>query len=321
MFKPNLYHGKTLWNRFEGWYFKIVNKEATESFAFIPGVFWGNSKEESHSFLQVLEGNSVKYNYHRFLWDNFNATHSPFSVEINDNTFSLEGINLSIVTSQQNMRGSLNFSNLLNWQDKIYSPGSMGPFNFIPFMQCYSQVCVMDMDISGQLTINGTVHNFNNGKGYIEKNWGNSFPISWIWIQSNNFSHPKTSLSCSIGHIPFWFTDFRGFLVGFYASGVFYQFTTMNGSTIKIEEKNNNVKINLINKTHTLKIQTESDSDSFILCKGPRNGKMIPLVNECLTGKVHVQLFENRSNKIILEDIGFATGIEYGGELMKILDI
>jgi len=48
MQKPQLYHGKTPWNRFEGWYFKIVNRDTTETFAFIPGVFWGNNQKRSN---------------------------------------------------------------------------------------------------------------------------------------------------------------------------------------------------------------------------------------------------------------------------------
>lgn len=321
MFRPELYHGKTPWNRFEGWYFKIVNKDATEAFAFIPGVFWGNHPQESHSFLQVLEGKTVKYNYHRFSPEVFHATtQSSLRIQVEKNHFSLEGMSLSIDSPQQKVQGSLKFSNRVDWRDKPYSPGSMGYFNFIPFLQCYSHVWAMDMDLSGDLIINGKTYNFDGGKGYGEKNWGNAFPYSWIWIQSNHFSSPTTSLSCSIGHIPLWLTSFRGFLIGLYHESTLYEFTTMKGTKMTINKQGNDVEIILKNKKHGLRIITSSEPDSYILCNGPRDGKMVPLVEESLRSKVFIRLWEEPSGKILLEDWGRACGIEYGGEQMRILN-
>lgn len=318
--RPDLYHGKTPWNQFEGWYFKLVDKNAKEVFCFIPGVFWGKSKKEAHSFIQVLEGSKVNYSYHQFSSDDFIPQQKPFQVKIQQNIFSLKGIKLHLDTPEQKIKGLITFKKLERWPDGFLAPGSMGYFNLIPFMQCYSQVCVMGMSLMGTLTINGIRYCLDEGTGYIEKNWGNAFPYSWIWIQSNHFANSRASLSCSIGHIPFWFTSFRGFLVGLYHNDQFYEFTTMNHSKIRIISRGEDVEISLKNKAHTLLILTEAPRDSFILCKGPRDGKMIPLVQESLRSRVSVRLIENTTGNVIMDDIGTATGIEYGGEQMKILD-
>lgn len=320
MLQPNLYHGKTPWNQFEGWYIKIVDKDAKEAFSFIPGIFWGKDPQHSHSFLQALDGKRVHYTYHQFNTRAFIPKDQPFQVKVDQSSFSLEGMSLNINTLNEKILGTISFSNVVKWQDHPLSPGSMGFFNFIPFMQCYSQICALDMDIKGTLLINGIPHCFDGGRGYIEKNWGNSFPYSWIWIQSNHFSNRNTALTCSIGHVPFWFTSFRGFLVGLLFDGTLYKFTTMNRSTIQILPRDRDVEIVLNNKDHTLILITKAPYHSFIQCNGPRDGRMIPLVQESLQGSVSIQLFDNSSRRLIVEDLGLATGIEYGGDQMKILD-
>ena len=35
-------------------------------------------------------------------------------------------------------------------------------------------------------------------RGYIEKDWGKAFPHSWLWLQTNHFTQPGTSLSASV---------------------------------------------------------------------------------------------------------------------------
>ena len=318
---PDLYHG---WHKksnfFEGWYFKLVDASTQQVFVFIPGIHLGKIKEHSHSFIQVLKGKEVNYNYLRFPPDEFITSKHNFQVSIQDNDFSLERITINIAKADLRIRGTVNFKNILKWPDTLLNPGSMGFYNFIPNMQCYSQVCVMDMDLEGYLNIDGKEIDFNQGKGYIEKNWGKAFPYSWIWIQSNSFSQDKTSLSCSLAHIPFSFFSFRGFLIGLYVDGTFYSFTTINRSQIQVQQRGSDVAIQTENSHYSLKMKTRTFSENFMLLNGPRDGKMIPLVQENLQGEVDVVLIDKKHNTTIFEDKGFCTGIEYGGKQMMVLD-
>ena len=62
--------------------------------------------------------------------------------------------------------------------------------------------------------MNNISFKFNDGNGYIEKDWENPMPSSWIWIQTNNFKNSNSSIMISIARIP-WL----GFLLlglGFY---------------------------------------------------------------------------------------------------------
>lgn len=50
-FNPEIFQGKyKKKNYFEGWYYKIVDKDEKNSFAFIPGIAF-DKKGNSHSFI------------------------------------------------------------------------------------------------------------------------------------------------------------------------------------------------------------------------------------------------------------------------------
>lgn len=51
----------------------------------------------------------------------------------------------------------------------------------------------MSSRADGSITINNKNIAFDNGVGYIEKDWGSSFPKSYIWCQGNNFENSNTS--------------------------------------------------------------------------------------------------------------------------------
>ena len=64
IFNPNLYHGKhKSKNFFEGWYYKIVDKKNNYKLAIIPGISYGNSHDEHHSFIQIFNGKDIKFDY------------------------------------------------------------------------------------------------------------------------------------------------------------------------------------------------------------------------------------------------------------------
>jgi tocopherol cyclase len=50
---------------FEGWYYKIINKEETKAYAFIPGIAM-DEKGKKHFFIQVLNGKNKTAEYLSF---------------------------------------------------------------------------------------------------------------------------------------------------------------------------------------------------------------------------------------------------------------
>jgi len=321
LLNPDLYHGRMSKDYFEGWYFKIVDKNATQAFAFIPGISFSSDSEHDHAFIQIIDGMKKTYCYERFLPENFKAAGDIFSVDIAGNSFGHGGISFNLARKNVNVNGQLKFSNHLKWPDNFLNPGSMGFYNYILKMQCYSQVCAMDCDLNGSLEVNGNLIDFNNGKGYIEKNWGSAFPYSWVWVQGNHFQKERASLSCSLAHIPFPVTSFRGFLVGLYVGDKFYKFTSMNRSKVEVLQKGTDLRLELKNRFYSMTIDCETSNENYILLNGPRGGQMVPLVQENLQGFVHVTLRENNSGRTIFSDQSRCAGVEYGGEQIMVLDI
>jgi len=317
---PDLYHGRLGKNYFEGWYFKLVNRDMKQAFAFIPGVFFSSVPEHDHAFIQIIDGIKKTYRYERFPTKEFSSASNTFSVAVAGNSFGRNGLSFNLAGSRSAISGKIKFSNHLDWPENFFNPGSMGFYNYILKMQCYSQVCAMDFDLSGSLEINGHLVDYNGGKGYIEKNWGTAFPYSWVWIQCNQFQKERAALSCSLGHIPFPLSSFRGFLVGLYVGSSFYEFTTMNRSKAEVIQKGADLAVHFKNRRYSLTIECETKSEDFILLNGPRGDQMVPLVQENLQGLVRVTLKETSGSRTIYSDSGRCAGVEYGGEQMMVLD-
>ncbi|MBC5629546.1 hypothetical protein H8S20_11665 [Clostridium sp. NSJ-6] len=315
---PNLYHGENKKdNFFEGWYFKMVTKDRKHTLAIIPGI---SLSKDSHSFIQVLQGEKNSFNYFRYPTFKFSYSNSPFSINIDQSSFSLKRLLLNIRNEKLKIIGALYFDNIIPWKDSTLNPGSMGFYNYLNFMECYSQVCALDGNIQGVLTINDELIDFHGGKVYIEKNWGKSFPLSWLWIQSNYFNDKRATVTCSVGEIPFPLKSFRGFLIGVTVDDIFFKFTTMNRSHLDIKLNNNDITLQVKNKNFKLSLKTKSTKDNFILCHGPKDGKMIPYVKETLTGTVQIELLDLKNDKLIYSGEGYNTGIEYGGNLINSLE-
>ena len=229
IWNPELYHG---WGKekrfFEGWYYKIVSKDEKNAFAFIPGVAMDENGNKQ-AFIQILDGKKSTSEYIKFPFESFKANNKKHIIEIDKNRFTTHSVNLDL----PNIKGSLEFENVTPWSSSLFSPGIMGPFSFVPFMECYHGILSMDHLITGELLIKGKKVVFTSGRGYTEKDWGHSFPIGYVWMQSNHFSESKISFKCSVAKIPFKIFSFNGFIAGLWLKNKLIEFTTYNFSKVK----------------------------------------------------------------------------------------
>ncbi|MGD8823133.1 MAG: tocopherol cyclase family protein [Anaerolineales bacterium] len=214
LWRPEAYHGSGVKGHFfEGWYFKLINPDQSQRWAIIPGVFLNPDSSKSHAFIQVLDGITNQASYHRFPLEQFQASTSELDIQIGGNRFTSHGLSLDLPADNRSMKGEVRFGQLIPWPVRLTSPGIMGPYAFAPFMQTYHGILSFDHPLDGELRIAGQTVNFSQGRGYIEKDWGQTFPRAYIWMQTNHFEQPA-SLSASIATIPWLGNWFRGFLVG-----------------------------------------------------------------------------------------------------------
>lgn len=313
VFHPDRYQGWGKTSRyFEGWYFKLLNKDGSEAFAIIPGIAM-DEHGNKQSFIQVLDGKRKSARYHKFSFEDFSADKNAFQISIGNNFFSPNSIKLDI----EELQGELRFSNNIPWPKSIWSPGIMGPFSFVPFMECYHGIVSMNHEIAGQLLVNGISIDFNGGKGYLEKDWGKSFPSSYIWLQTNHFSEENISLKCSVAKIPWLGSSFIGFIAGFWWKDRLIRFTTYNQSTRKKTYADiKHVIIALENKQYLLEIYALRDAPTALA--SPILGLMDGRIEETMNAVVHVTLTEKKSGKVVFDDKGLHAGLEVAGNIEEL---
>lgn len=303
---PSLFQGEkqlqTNENYFEGWYFK--NSLNNFTISFIPGINIKNNNK--YCFIQIITNENsyyIKYNF-----NDFTFSHNPFFIKIKDNYFSEDKIIVSIDEQNLKLSGTLNFSKNIKLQKKFLSPNIMGPFSYIPNMECNHAILSLHHYINGYIKINNTLYNFNNNIGYIEKDWGTSFPQSYIWCQGNNFSNnPSASFFLSIASIPFKFFSFTGFICVFYLNGKEYKFTTYNASKIKdYKIIDNYISITIYNKKYQLIITANNNNSSKLLA--PKKGNMCTHISESVDSEIYITLLEKGT--IIFNGSSTNCGIE-----------
>ncbi|MBL6654944.1 MAG: hypothetical protein ISP61_02730 [Flavobacteriaceae bacterium] len=309
IWNPHVYHG---WGRskrfFEGWYYKIVNESQTGAFAIIPGIAMDENGNKQ-SFIQVLDGINNSAKYYKFNADEFKPTPRRHSLKIGNNYFSRNEISLDLPF----LKGDLKFKNLSPWSNSFLSPGIMGPYSFIPFMECYHGIISMNHDISGSLKYNNGDISFKNGRGYMEKDWGHSFPKAYIWMQSNHFSKPNISIKSSIAIIPWMRSSFIGHIAGVLIGDKLIEFTTYNGTKVnKCEISIDKVKIEMENGSYLLRILAHREKATTLAA--PIAGFMDGRIDESMRASIEVELLDKKKNIVLLKDIGESAGIEVAGK-------
>jgi len=308
LFNPSLYHG---WGRsskfFEGWYYKVVSNDQKHAFAFIPGIAM-DEKGKKQSFIQVLDGKKFTSKYYKYKFIDFKSNSNKHNIVISKNIFLKDSIELDL----SNISGKLFFKNLSPWSNSIFSPGIMGPYSFVPFMECYHGILSMNHTIEGKLIVNNKVVDFSQGKGYIEKDWGHSFPEAYIWMQCNNFNDSGVSIKASVAKIPWLGSSFIGFIAGVLIEGVLIEFTTYNFSKlIKCSVNNKTVQLNLENPSYVLQIILHRKKPTELVA--PISGFMDARIEECMDGKMEVLLKKKKSNEIIYNNSGTTAALEVAG--------
>jgi tocopherol cyclase len=314
---PDMYHGHSRSAPFfEGWYFKLVNADETQRWAIIPGIFLG---ENGHAFIQVLHGNSAQSRYHRYSISEFWASSEDFDIKIGENHFSRHQISLNIDDSLGYASGAVQFEGTTPWPVSLISPGIMGWYAWAPRMECYHGVLSLDHRLRGTLSIDEDEIDFTNGRGYIEKDWGQNFPQSYIWFQGNHFTTEGTSLTASVAIIPWLGKAFRGFILGFWHLGILHRFATYNNAKIEtLSVDDERVYWRVGNHSHQLEM-TATRAEGGLLHE-PTRSNMLQRVEETMTANLEVRLLDVKG-KIIFHQKSRNAALEVQGDLSRLLAI
>lgn len=286
---------------FEGWYFKNTNQKETVSF--IPGIAISSNKKEA--FIQVITQDSswyIPYPITEFSYSDY-----PFEIKIGNSYFSNTKVELHVSHSQVQIDGTLQYQGNIEIKHHLLSPNIMGIFSFVPHMECNHAIVSMKHSICGNIEINHKILTFENGIGYIEKDWGTSFPSSYIWGQANCFPNQTASLFFAIATIPFHHFQFQGLICNFILNGNEYRFATYNGSKIIINHTDNQ-GIHIILEKHHMTLEIIGKSNQTSLLKAPQNGKMKNHIQESI--QAEIELILKQDTCIIYQGKSTCAGLE-----------
>lgn len=286
--------GKTT-SFFEGWYLKHQKQDM--SLALIPAVHI-DKRGHKEASLQIITKDAADCIHVPF--KEFYASSKQFHVSLGSNSFSPQGIYLNLKSRHFEIKGQLSYGTFTPLKYDI-----MGPFRFIPNMQCNHGVLSLNHSLSGSLNINGQLYDFTDGFGYIEKDWGNSFPQSYLWtqsIQANPYQQQPSSIMVSLAHIPFGPFRFTGCIAVVYYGKTEYRFATYKG--VKILEYTSR---SVILKQGSCILHVHLLKDAPQPLNAPAFGEMSRTIHESLACKVRYQFFINRKKifDIINSDASF----------------
>jgi hypothetical protein len=316
---PEGFHGANKKSPFfEGWYIKLVDPTRKQRWAVIPGIFRGIPGEagiRDEAFVQVLDGTTGRSWFHTFPLDQFTASSSTFDVRVGENHFTSTGVSLRL----PQLTGDVAYTSSLEpWPVTLAAPGIMGWYGLVPFMECYHGIVSFGHGLSGQLDVEGKPIDFSNGRGYIEKDWGRSFPSGYVWLHSNHFaSEVDASFIGSVALIPWMGSRFRGFIAGLRHDGRLFRWTTYNRtkeSGLVIDDTH--VSWSLSGPDGTLTVRADRTRGGLL--HAPLRSEPHQRVEETLDARIHVT-HTSPTGEVLFDDVGDVGAMEVFGDIEKLL--
>lgn len=246
-------------NYFYGWYLKCQSD--TQTLAVIPAVHSTGDKRTC-SIQVITDHDSWTVT---FPADSFRRTRKNLFIGVN--RFGEKGMYLAIRTPQSTIKGKLDFGPLFPLKYDI-----MGPFAFVPFMECRHSVWSMKHSVTGNVWINGQNYSFRNARGYWEGDRGRSFPKEYLWTQC---SFRGGALMLSVADIPVAGIHFTGTIGVVLWRGKEYRITTYLGARV-VRIQNKTVRI----RQGCLELEARLLDASGRPLKAPAKGDMIRTIHE-----------------------------------------
>ena len=164
---------------FEGWYFKMVSKDEKSILSIIPGISISDDGKNKHAFIQIIDGKTTKTEYISYPVEEFYYSKDEFLVKIGNNYLLKDSLILDISKEGISVKGKVYNKNVV----ALIPNGGNEPKKIMGwYYKCPSWNVIMDWwlnhDLKGEINMNNISFKFNDGNGYIEKDWGKSMPSS-----------------------------------------------------------------------------------------------------------------------------------------------
>nr|WP_317282836.1 tocopherol cyclase family protein [uncultured Sellimonas sp.] len=277
---------------FYGWYMRCQSEEGTV--AVIPSVHL--SEEKQTCSIQVITEQGVWKK--EYPVDEFYIDRKKMAMKIGKNIFSKKGMRLHLHEKDWEIKGNLRFGEFKRLKYPI-----MGPFHFLKGMECKHDIYSMKHLVNGRIRINGKELAFQNGKGYMEGDRGNSFPEKYTWTQH---FFDENSIVLAVASVPIGKIRFTGIIAALLWEGKEHRFATYLGARVKREEN----EICIKQGKYRLRVKILEMPQYFL--DAPQNGQMTRKAGETVAGAVWYSLSYKGKElfEVMTEQAAFETEVE-----------
>ena len=264
---------------FEGWYFKLQTAEG-RSLALIPALHMDVRGRRTASLQVIADRGTWWLEYPAGA---LHVRKSLFQIRLDHNLFNSRGLWLNLEEAGLSLRGTVAFGPFTPLKSDI-----MGPFRFLPGMECAHGVISMGHSLEGALTLNGERLDFTGGTGYVETDRGRSFPSAYLWAQCGwQEGDGRTSLMLSVASIPLAALRFTGCICAIFHRGKEYRLATYRGARA---ERWSEAGAVIRQENFCLVVERLSGQGQPL--RAPVRGDMSRTIRECLSGAVRCRFWQ-----------------------------
>lgn len=279
---------------FEGWFTKIDDQEN----GLMLSIIWGYSTHQNtkHAFIQFQDSLKHKTTYITYPIDELKWKTDPFVLQIGKNELSQKGMLLNFVMNGVSVQGEFYFSDFTPIKQSILKPNIMGWLTFFP-NECNHSIISMNHKVTGNIQIGNQSWKILDADGYVEKDWGTSFPKEYVWVQANDWK--KCSVVFSYATVPFLGKHAKGFFLILHHDGKEYRFTSIEGSKLT----DFNVLKDSFNATierKGIRLKLKAKQFNPVTLASPKDGEMKSHIKESLDGTIELTLEIKNQTPIIL---------------------
>jgi hypothetical protein len=290
IFKPTTLRGNLERNTyFEGWFQKIYSKEHNSSFVIIYGYATSNT-EDTFGFIQILFPNKTT-EIICFNRNEFSCDPNRHIVRMGENLLTTEIIQINTKEVKIHLK-------LMNNHVSKTFKNSMGYNYFLPALPCYHAVLNTGHLVSGEIKQKNERFIIKNELGYLEKNWGTSFPETYYWLHAVDPNDPQVSILFSRAEIDWIGKKFIRHLGHLRFDEKQVDIRSLKNVTVSILSScKDKHEIRISSKT--LQIEISITHNHKVRFKGPFNGKLSRDIIHFTDSIIQIRLSENNKSRML----------------------
>lgn len=277
---------------FEGWFVKIDDQEND----LMISVIWGYSTHETtkHAFIQFTNSIEHQTSYIRYPIEELKWQKEPFILQIGKNQLSEKGMILDFEIGGIPVKGEFTFDDFTPIKTSFLKPNIMGWLTYFP-NECNHSIISMHHRVSGNLKIGESNWMFKDAHGYLEKDWGTSFPKEYVWAHANGWA--DSSFVFSNATVPVLGKFAKGFFLVLQHEGKEYRFSSIEGAKMVNFEVTHDAFKAIVKKGKSI-VTIEAKQNNPVALASPIKGEMSAHIKESLDGTI-VIVMRQKGNEVI----------------------